>query len=205
MKISVIMASYLGEYPGCAKDRDKKFLRAVQSFLYQVHEDKELIIVSDGCEITNGLYKHNFEEKYSHQIKLIKLEKQVLFSGSVRQAGIDQATGEIICFLDSDDYFLNHHLKTINDNFRNNKWVVFSDYYKHPSDGSAHPRRLEIKHGSMGTSNIAYRRDASVSWTGCDGYGHDWLFIKKLLKIHREHRIYGASYVVCHIPGQLDQ
>lgn len=47
--ISVIMPSYLGEYPGSRKDPDKKFIRAVESFKDQTLAQKELIIVSDGC------------------------------------------------------------------------------------------------------------------------------------------------------------
>ena len=52
MKFSVIMASYLGNYPGCANNREAKFIRSVKSFLNQSYDNKELIIVSDGCEIT---------------------------------------------------------------------------------------------------------------------------------------------------------
>ena len=33
MKISVIMPVYLGEYEGCATNREDKFIRAIHSFL----------------------------------------------------------------------------------------------------------------------------------------------------------------------------
>ena len=45
LKVSVVMASFLGEYSGAAKNRDKKFLRAVKSFKNQTYDNKELIIV----------------------------------------------------------------------------------------------------------------------------------------------------------------
>ena len=43
-KISIIMQSYLGNYPGSRKDSHSKFLRAVQSFQNQLYKNCELII-----------------------------------------------------------------------------------------------------------------------------------------------------------------
>ena len=47
--LSVIMPSFLGEYDGCATDREKKFVRAVQSFLDNTLIENELIIIGDNC------------------------------------------------------------------------------------------------------------------------------------------------------------
>ena len=52
MKLSVIMPSFLGEYDGCASDRENKFIRSVHSFLENSIDEKELIVVGDNCEIT---------------------------------------------------------------------------------------------------------------------------------------------------------
>ena len=70
MKISVIMASWLGAK---RPHLDKKFVRAVNSFLKQTHEDKELIIVSDGCQITNKLYEEHY--KMNPIVTLFKSQK----------------------------------------------------------------------------------------------------------------------------------
>jgi glycosyltransferase involved in cell wall biosynthesis len=61
-KVSVIMASYLGDYPGRATNPEQKFIRAVKSFLTQTYENKELIIVADGCDTTERLYQYNFSD-----------------------------------------------------------------------------------------------------------------------------------------------
>src|SRR5271165_4802682 len=100
-KVSIIMASFLGNYHGAAKDRVAKFHRAVKSFIDQSYSNKELIIVSDGCPLTIEECRLNY--KYQDNIVLVSIEKQPLFSGNVREQGILNATGDIIAYLDSDD------------------------------------------------------------------------------------------------------
>ena len=48
--ISVVMASYLGEYKSAAKNRDIKIRRAVESVLSQT-VPVELVVVADGCHL----------------------------------------------------------------------------------------------------------------------------------------------------------
>ena len=55
-KISIIMQSFLGNYPGSRKDPDFKFMRAVKSFQTQLYKNCELIIVSDDCIQSLCLY-----------------------------------------------------------------------------------------------------------------------------------------------------
>ena len=93
-KVSVIMASYLLPYPGSASERDKKFIRAVNSFKKQTYQNKELIIVSDGCPLTVDLYNQFY--KNEPNIKLIQLQKQPLYSGEMRNAALRIAEGDII-------------------------------------------------------------------------------------------------------------
>ena len=57
MKISVVMISYLGEYPGARSNPIDKFKRAVDSYIGQTYNDKELIIISDGCDTTKEIYQ----------------------------------------------------------------------------------------------------------------------------------------------------
>ena len=87
MKISVIMASFLGAYGGrLAENRDKKFIRAVESFLKQTHKDKELIIVGDGCTKTFEIYQENWSS--NPLVDIIMVPKQPLYGGDVRNEGI---------------------------------------------------------------------------------------------------------------------
>ena len=60
MRISVIMPVYLGEYPTRGSNPEYKFKRAVETYIDQEYKDSELIIVSDGCRIAEGIWRNNF-------------------------------------------------------------------------------------------------------------------------------------------------
>ena len=95
--VSVIMASRLGYYEGSASNREERFIRAVNSFISNSYQNKELIISSDGCHITNRLFDEYYKD-YSN-IKLIYGDRpENDFMGIVRQRGIDESTGDVICF-----------------------------------------------------------------------------------------------------------
>lgn len=123
MKISVVMQSYLGDYPGSRTNPEQKFIRAVDSFLAQTHNEKELIIVSDGCsktiDIFSSLYAKNKEIKfiYIHKNDDIRMyEKKgdkTYHRGIPKKIGCSYASGDLITYLDSDDIFLPHRLSDI--------------------------------------------------------------------------------------------
>jgi len=200
-KVSVIMPSYLGEYEGAAKDRPEKLERAIGSFLGNSHPSKELIVVADGCEQSYDIAA-SFDSK---EVRPYIVEKQPLFSGLVRQKGLDVATGDIIVYLDSDDMHGTHHLASIVRQMNANSldWCYFNDFIQTP--GGTIPRSVELEHGSVGTSSIAHLRKLNASWDGCDGYGHDWEFIQRLQNESWNYdKIYGTMYVVCHVPNTVD-
>lgn len=215
VKISVVMASYLNEYDFSATERVVKFHRAVTSFLNQNYANKELIIVADGCYSTAEETVKNYFPQYSNIIKLVQLEKQPMFSGNVRNVGCFHATGDIICYLDTDDMLGSNHLTVLAHYFQTNPsiiWVYYDDYiiYRfHPITReilNKEKRDVSLDYGSIGTSSIAHRKLPSINWVDCDGYGHDWDFIKnKLIDSGLPHiKIDGAEYDVCHIPNSVD-
>jgi len=184
----------------------------VDSFINQTHNERELIIVSDGCQLTADIVQRFYSDNY--RIKFIQLPKQPLFSGNVRHAGVEAATGYVIAYLDHDDYLMPSHLACMDGQFAmsemwNGKiydWIYFNDYIKFSKDiEKSSMREVEMREGSIGCSSIAHRSDVAVSWEGCDGYGHDWHFISRLREMHPNYgKCYGMSYTVCHIPKVLD-
>lgn len=185
--ISVVMASYLGEYPGAAANREDKFRRAVNSFVQQ--NVGELIVVSDGCSATCDIIMSEYPQT---NIVLVTLPKQPLFAGSVRQYGIQAATNDWVCYLDSDDYFKPGHLQAIIDNIDTNvDWMFYDDYL-------VDRRRVnDVAFSRIGTSSIVHKRNTSAVWPS--GYNHDWGFIQQLGNNFK--KINGTGYVVCHVPS----
>ena len=125
MKISVVMQSYLGDYPDSRKDPKNKFIRAVTSFLRQTHQDKELIIVSDGCEDTKKIYDlffvDNKEIKFCYVSKdkgsqrMYELNNNILnYRGKPRALGVALSSGDIVTYFDSDDIMLPNRLSDLN-------------------------------------------------------------------------------------------
>ena len=130
------MQSYLGDYPGSRTEPERKFVRAVNSFLNQTNKNSELIIVSDGCKITEKLYKENFLDNDRIKFKLCENKGQKMYEkssemihyvGEPRQHGVDMSSGDIITYMDSDDILTNLYLEKIIEYWNYNydlDWIV---------------------------------------------------------------------------------
>lgn len=196
------MPSYLGEYKGSASNRESKLIRAVNSVLKQSFKDWELIIISDGCPLTVDIITKNFTDE---RIKLFMIKKQKLWSGTVRNSGIQKATGEWICYLDTDDMFGTDHLQILNDNVKGD-WVWFNDMTYTLETQSFLEVHEDINvRGKCGTSTIAHKRELKARWLENGNYHHDWYFIQSLKKSSSDyHRIPTSEYLICHLPSLLD-
>lgn len=79
--------------------------KAIESVLSQTFKDWELIIVDDGSTDNTKEVVANYQDS---RIRYIYQKNQE--RSAARNNGIDQAQGEYVCFLDSDDYFLQEKL-----------------------------------------------------------------------------------------------
>jgi len=200
MKISVVMPSYLGEYSTgpnkSATNREFKLKRAIDSFLLQIHKDSELIIVSDGCQHTIDIVESDYRLFLDEsKIKLLKLEKQPLFSGRVRAEGLAHVTGDLVCYLDSDDMIGPYHLDVMEKYYdRNLQWMYYDDYLY---DGNKKTlRTVTPENCKIGTSSFCHLSSANVCWK--DGYGHDWGTISGILG-YSHRKMQTPEYLVCHL------
>ena len=91
-QISIIMPVYNAE---------KYLNRSIESIMNQTYNNIEIILVNDGSTDNSLEICTSYQEK-DKRIKLINQEnKGVSFA---RNKGIDEATGDYIMFIDSDDY-----------------------------------------------------------------------------------------------------
>ncbi|MBE9126805.1 MULTISPECIES: glycosyltransferase family 2 protein [unclassified Coleofasciculus] len=78
-----------------------KFLtEAIESALAQTYPNTEIIVVDDGSTDNSREIIHTYEEK------IIPVLKENGGQASAFNAGFKASKGEIICFLDADDYYL---------------------------------------------------------------------------------------------------
>ena len=201
MKISVVMASYLGHYAKAATNRNEKIIRAIRSVVDQSYQDWELLVVADGCKETVKIVKEAFW--HEPRVKGFHIKKQQTWSGVPRNTGIQKATGEYVCYLDVDDMFGENHLSGIAGYLKSGKdWYWFDDWTWNKHGKHWKRRKCSMRIGQCGTSNVIHK--PNFLWEVRASYAHDWHFIKDLKKSKVFQRIEAGEYCVCHIPGRLD-
>lgn len=89
---------------------EKVLYHCIDSILNQIFNDFELILVDDGSTDNSGRICDEYAGKDT-RAKVI--HKQNGGVSSARNAGIEAAKGEYICFVDSDDYLESNYLKEL--------------------------------------------------------------------------------------------
>ena len=104
-------------------------INAINSVLNQSYQNFELILVYDDTNLSDlEIIKNEF--KNNPKLKIIKNNKN-FGAGISRNIGISQAIGEIIAFIDSDDYWFKEKLeRQLNFMNHNNLDFTFCNYKK---------------------------------------------------------------------------
>lgn len=76
--------------------------RAIDSIIKQTFTDYEIILINDGSTDNSFSIAQEYVEKYPERIRLITQKNAGL--SAARNRGIDEALGEYVCFIDSDDF-----------------------------------------------------------------------------------------------------
>ena len=92
IKISVVVPVY-----NC----EEYIKKCINSILEQTHKNIELILVDDGSTDASGRICDEFAKKYN---KIVVIHQKNAGPAAARNAGLIKATGDVVSFVDSDDY-----------------------------------------------------------------------------------------------------
>lgn len=117
-KVSVIIPVYNAE----------KYLReCIDSVLAQTFVDFEVLLINDGSTDGSGKICDEYAKK-DKRIKVFHQENGGV--SSARNLGLDNAKGEWITFVDSDDWIGENYFKCLSDSFNEKVDLIFLNYTK---------------------------------------------------------------------------
>lgn len=131
MKFSIILDNY----------NYARFLpQAIDSVIAQTYQNWELIVVDDGSSDES----QSIIKEYAREDSRIKtIFKHNGGQVSAFNAGFDEASGDVVCFLDSDDYFAPSKLESIAKYHAQGYQYIYNNIY--PVDESGKPTNSDIK------------------------------------------------------------
>ena len=148
-KVSVIVPVYGVE---------KYVSKCIESVLNQTYSDWELILVDDGSPDRSGAICDEYAQK-DCRIKVIHKENGGV--SSARNKGLDNATGEWVTFLDSDDYLQSDTLQSLFDAVETYPMADLIDYPILRDAGSEDGEKLDAV---KTTTVITSIRDIERYW-----------------------------------------
>ena len=84
---------------------------SISSVCEQDYDNLEIILVNDGTKDQSIIRAEKIAQKYDTEIIIINKENGGL--PSARNAGMKRATGDYICFIDSDDVIAKNHISDL--------------------------------------------------------------------------------------------
>ena len=152
---------------------EKYLSECIDSLICQTYENIEIILIDDGSIDNSPNICDNFSKK-DNRIKVIhKLNSGV---SSARNYGLAVCTGELIMFVDSDDYLEKNFVEKLVSNMSDNRMIICGYYENYPS----------IKEEKIGKSKRikGYKEMTKCLLTDSSVSGFLWnkLFISKIIK-----------------------
>lgn len=157
--------------------RAKQVQRAIKSIINQQFPDWELVIVNDGCTDETPRILQKFVDLDD---RIVVVEQPNQNRAIARNTGMDHATGEWICWLDSDDEYSTHYLRELDqatkdfpeyDIFNFGSIIHFPDHhtairgvYSPLIEGDGHEY---FRSGHIGCGSFIFKRDL---WTSKSEY-----------------------------------
>ncbi|OTW74713.1 beta-1,3-N-acetylglucosaminyltransferase [Bacillus thuringiensis serovar cameroun] len=121
--VSIVIPLYNGE---------KYIEETMESILNQTYKNIEIVIVDDGSKDRSSTIVKNLEQKYPGQIKYVSQENQGV--AVARNTGIENASGEYVAFLDSDDLWhpikIEKQIESMHKNSMDACYCGFMNFYE---------------------------------------------------------------------------
>tara|TARA_A100001011_G_C14236509_1_gene811258 strand:+ start:692 stop:1405 length:714 start_codon:yes stop_codon:yes gene_type:complete len=133
--------------------------KSILSVINQSYKNLELIIIYDDESMDDFEYISKICNKFKN-IKIIKNIKN-LGAGESRNIGIKSATGDLVAFIDADDFWYEEKLeKQINFLKKNNYKFIFCNYIKKSQNSE---KEVVCKKKYLGYSNLLKSCDIGLS------------------------------------------
>ena len=177
MKVSLVIPVY---------NAGKYIRQCMDSILAQTHSDLEILCVNDGstddsCEILTEYANRDI------RVRVFTKENEGRGAASARNLGLENATGEYVQFLDSDDFFEPDMVETLLEKaMKNGADVVICR-------GQTFDDERQCVTGKLPHPDLQYAPEKpAFNWRECpeyiceiaDNYAWNKLFRRKLLKDH---------------------
>lgn len=146
----------------------ENILRCLNSLANQTFRQFEVVLVNDGSEDNSLKIINDFFSKHQDMEKKIITQANA-GAGQARNRGMDEAMGEYIVFIDSDDYVDNDFLEKINEKIMGlNADVVFIDIKREDEKGNLirYERMSNFEELSK-ERMISWQLTGKLPWGGC--------------------------------------
>lgn len=174
--VSVIVPLYNAE---------KYIEETMESILNQTYKNIEIVIVDDGSKDQSSSIVKNFKKKYPEQIKYILQENQGV--SVARNTGIENANGEYISFLDSDDLWhstkIEKQMESMHKNNMNACYCGYMNFYE--ETGEKVENTTNFVKGNMTKAFLTHQVFAQTS---------TWIFKKSIVMDHNIRFTPGCSW-----------
>jgi len=188
--VSVIIANY---------NYGRFLAEAIESVLGQTYRNFELIVVDDGS-IDNSR-----EVIESYGDRLIAIFQENAGHGAAMNTGIARSKGEIICLLDSDDYFHREKLFKVVAGFLDHpEWVQISHLRMSIDREGLHIGRYDPKIYSQGDVRSLLLRWGRYGWAITSALTYRRSALQHVLPIpakqYPEEKVFADTYLTATIP-----
>lgn len=136
-KISIVVAVYNAE---------NTLKKCVDSLINQTYRNTEIILVNDCSKDDSLKICRQYESEYNNVITVNNAQNMGV--SATRNSGIEKATGDYICFVDSDDYVEEDYLEQLLSNFKKYNTVPICGFMYH--------------------DEVNNRQSVNYSWSGGD-------------------------------------